>query len=1037
MKKVIDIIISMKTMVIFSLLFAIVSAVATFIENDFGTQTAWASIYNTKWFEAIMGILALNLIGNIFRFKLYKRDKLPAFIFHFGFLLILLGSIMTRYIGYEGIMHIREGAFSNHITSTNNYILVDATKDGKDYHAEKKVLLSKISSNDFKLDLNIDGKKATISFKDYLPNANKKLVADQNGKPMIKMIIAGVSGPKSIILKDKTTIKESNLVISLNSAKDSDDLSIYTKDGKFYFKSKNSIKWVKMADKSSGEFEANKEYPFESGRLYAIENINVVARELFVKAKLKLVNEVDKTGGGRKMKTAQKEAIIADLSYDNENKSLALMGYGRGTRGEPLKFDMGGVSFKVRWGTKDIEIPFSIRLEDFQLDRYPGSMSPASYASEVTLIDRERDIEKPYRIFMNHVLDYRDYRFFQSSYDTDEKGTVLSVNHDPGKLPTYIGYLLLAIGFIMTIFNPKSRFRKLANAVKKDTMIGTVAFVLTTLLFTNQQLHANSLDIVKSYQKEHAEKFSDLLMQSVDGRIKSIDTFANEVLLKLHKSSSIEGLNANQVMLGMLTSPQAWQDIGVIKVKHTKIRKLLGLKDDQKYAKFNDFFTQDMRYKLADEIQNSFKKPPIKRNEYDRSLIKTDEKLNIMYMIFTGDLFKIVPKVNDENHKWFSVKEAIGTFPKEESLEVKKLFIDYFSSIDKARESGDWSDADKSLKTLQDYQYKISADIIPDRSKINAEKLFKRWGVTNKLIIVYILIGLILLIFVMINMVKQNSSKYAKIVKVVQAFFIGAFLIHTAILAARWYIGGHAPWSNAYEAMLYVAWSMALAGLVFMKYSPMVPALTSIIAGSTLATTFFNEMNPQITNLVPVLKSYWLNIHVSMITASYGFLGLSMILGLFTLVLILIKSDKNPNIEKGIIEATRINEMTAIVGLMMLTIGNFLGGVWANESWGRYWSWDPKETWAWISILVYVVVTHIRFIPYFRKDYEYKFAAVSLLAFSSIVMTFVGVNYYLSGMHSYAAGEPVPVPKYLYVIVAFVFALIIAAGLRVKKEKRS
>ena len=223
---------------------------------------------------------------------------------------------------------------------------------------------------------------------------------------------------------------------------------------------------------------------------------------------------------------------------------------------------------------------------------------------------------------------------------------------------------------------------------------------------------------------------------------------------------------------------------------------------------------------------------------------------------------------------------------------------------------------------------------------------------------------------------------------------------------------------------------MALAGMIFMKYSPMVPSLTSIIAGSTLAATFFNEMNPQITNLVPVLKSYWLNIHVSMITASYGFLGLSMILGLFTLVLFLLRNPKNSHIDHSIIEATRINEMTAIVGLFMLTIGNFLGGVWANESWGRYWGWDPKETWAWISILVYVSILHMRFIPWFKKNYAYNYAVVSSVAYSSIIMTFFGVNYYLSGMHSYAAGDPVPIPNYLYVTIAAVFLLIVLSSFK-------
>jgi ABC-type transport system involved in cytochrome c biogenesis permease subunit len=226
--------------------------------------------------------------------------------------------------------------------------------------------------------------------------------------------------------------------------------------------------------------------------------------------------------------------------------------------------------------------------------------------------------------------------------------------------------------------------------------------------------------------------------------------------------------------------------------------------------------------------------------------------------------------------------------------------------------------------------------------------------------------------------------------------------------------------------MLYVSWAMALAGVVFARFSIMVPALTSIIAGSTLAATFFNEMNPQITNLVPVLKSYWLNIHVSVITASYGFMALSAMLGFFTLILFIMRG-KNTQIDKSIVEATRINEMTAIIGLSMLAVGNFLGGVWANESWGRYWSWDPKETWAWISILVYTIVLHARFVPAVKKHYTYHLAWMTTVAFASIVMTFLGVNYYLSGMHSYAAGEPVPVPKYLYLIIVIVLVIIAAA----------
>ncbi len=1027
-------------MVVLTLIFAAACAIATFIENDYGTETAWAVVYGTRWFEILMVLLSINLIGNIFRFKLYKKDKIPALLFHAGFLVILLGAAITRYIGFEGMMHIREGATSNQISTSNSYIQVDATKDGKQFHDEQKILISKISSNDFTVRFDVDGKEAVVSYKQYIPNAVEKVVADENGKAMVHMLVLkeGAS-PESITLKDKESYHDSNIDITLNkedSDKNNAYVHIYNRGNDFFFKSNKAMTWFVMADKSQGDFEANKEYEFTTGRLYTLGNTKFVPREIHAKAVLKYVDG-NSPEGGRKMNTASKSAIIANVSYNGENKDVVMIGHGKGTRGVPVKTEVGGAIFNLQWGAKLRTIPFSIKVLDFQLDRYPGSMSPSSYASEVVLIDKEQNIKKPFRIYMNHILDHRGYRFFQSSYDRDEKGTVLSVNNDPGKNPTYLGYLMLALGFILTIFNPKSRFRKLANAVKKDTMLkSSLFFLLVGFSFLTQPLVASDAkDIVHSYQKAHAQKFGDILIQTVDGRIKPMDTFANEVLIKIHSKTSVDGLDADQVILGMLTAPNAWQEIKLIRVKHTKIRKLLGIPDGEKYASFNDFFIGGNKYKLADNANESMQKRPIQRNEFDRSIIKIDEKLNIAYMVFTGELLKIIPKIDDPMQKWYSVKEAIGTFPQAEAEDVRKLIVNYFSSIDKARNDGNWSEADKNVAAILAYQHKTSADIIPSESKLKAEKFFKRYSITNKLILVYIFTGLVLLGLVMIKMIKVDLD-ITKITKTVQGIFLLAFTVHTLVLAARWYIGGHAPWSNAYEAMLYVSWSMALAGVIFMKYSPMVPSLTSIIAGSTLAATFFNEMNPQITNLVPVLKSYWLNIHVSMITASYGFLGLSMILGLFTLVLFILRNPNNKHIDHSITEASRINEMTAIVGLFMLTIGNFLGGIWANESWGRYWGWDPKETWAWISILVYVAVLHIRFIPWFNKNYEYNYAVASTVAYSSIVMTFVGVNYYLSGMHSYAAGDPVPIPNYLYVTIAAVLALIIAASFK-RDKKRS
>ncbi|MEA2029707.1 MAG: cytochrome c biogenesis protein CcsA, partial [Campylobacterota bacterium] len=271
-----------------------------------------------------------------------------------------------------------------------------------------------------------------------------------------------------------------------------------------------------------------------------------------------------------------------------------------------------------------------------------------------------------------------------------------------------------------------------------------------------------------------------------------------------------------------------------------------------------------------------------------------------------------------------------------------------------------------------------------------------------------------------------NLSRYTRIVLYIIIF---AFIIHTLGLSIRWYISGHAPWSNAYESMVYIAWATVLAGFVFMKNSPITLASTAILSGVLLFVAHLNWLDPQITTLMPVLKSYWLMIHVAVITASYGFLGLGALLAFITFILYILINDNNvASIKRSIKELSKINEMSLIVGLIMLTIGNFLGGVWANESWGRYWGWDPKETWAAVTILVYSVVLHLRFVPRLNSVFTYNVA--SLLAYSSVIMTYFGVNFYLSGLHSYAAGDPLPIPSWVVPSIGVIFAMIILASFK-------
>ena len=265
------------------------------------------------------------------------------------------------------------------------------------------------------------------------------------------------------------------------------------------------------------------------------------------------------------------------------------------------------------------------------------------------------------------------------------------------------------------------------------------------------------------------------------------------------------------------------------------------------------------------------------------------------------------------------------------------------------------------------------------------------------------------------------------IMRVALAVLAIGFVIHVIGLGIRWYISGHAPWSNAYESIVFIAVSTVFAGLLLARRSPFALAGTAILAGVTMGVAHMSFINPEITTLVPVLKSYWLMIHVATIISGDGFLGLGSILSLLVLILYIIRGKNgNENIDRSIKELTNLSEMGLIVGLFLLTIGNFLGGVWANESWGRYWGWDAKETWAAVTILIYAMVLHLRFVPALKSNFIYNVA--STWAYSTVLMTYFGVNYYLSGLHSYAAGDPVPIPMWVYYAVAGLFVLTIMAA---------
>ena len=1042
----------MKSMAVLMLIFAVSIGYATFVENDYGTMTAKAEIYNARWFEVLLGLLAINLVYNIYRYKMFSKKKIPVFIFHAAFIVILIGAAITRYVGYEGTMHIREGQTVHYLVSRDPYMLIGAETNGEKIEKDHKLYLSKRGGNNFAESFTIGGKKVDIKLLEYIPDAVEKVVEDPNGVPMLDLMITGAGGGKPAALAQGEFYDAGTLVLDFGSGQqfDKPTIEIFVKEGKLYMAHKMKLSYFRMADRSKGELPASDTEPFNVRTLYSTALGSFVLRSFYPKATKKIVSN-DKKAAPRmmKMNSSGMDALKFAVRVDGKQKDVMIFGQA-GMEAEPTVLYNNGVKISLAYGAKEIRLPFAIKLKDFILKRYPGSMSPASYESDVILIDKQNGVTMPYKIYMNHVLDYKGYRLFQASYDRDEGGTILSVNHDPGTIWAYLGYFMLGLGLFWTLLSKNLRFAQLMKKAqkareKKNTLASLLALALVTAAVPalKADIDPDAAKVITSISKEHSDKFGRLIVQDTQGRMKPMDTLAVEVLAKIHRSASlkIDGkkIDANQVVLGMMVRPDVYKDLPLILTNDKNINRLIGASEDAKYVSFAQFFNdpQGLRgYKLLKQVDDAARKPASKQNRFDKKLIKIDERVNVVYMVFTGSLIKIWPLPNDPNNTWYDTITALQKFPPKFAQEVRDLALSYFTDVEKGIQKGDWTDANKDLANIQTYQKKFGKTVYPSEDRINAEIFYNHANIFETIYPIYLLVGFILLVLSFIKIVKPRF-KLEIFSKISLYILILLFVAHTVGLALRWYISGHAPWSNGYESMIYIGWASVLAGFIFSKKSPITMAATGILTGLILFVAHLNWMNPQVTNLVPVLNSYWLSIHVSMITASYGFLGLGALLGFITIILYIVKNKKNEGIIScSIIELNAINEMSLMIGLAMLTVGNFLGGVWANESWGRYWGWDPKETWALVTILVYAVVVHLRFIKSIYNEFNYS--VISLLAFTSVLMTYFGVNYYLAGLHSYAKGDPVPVPDFVpltYTILFLSIALAVLNDLRFHAER--
>ena len=1031
-KRILNALFSTSAAGLYVLLFAIAIGVATFIENDFGTSSAQKVIFKTHWFELLLILFGISLLVNIFRFRMVQQKKWGTLTFHAAMVIILIGAGVTRYFGTEGMMDIREGSASNSFLSAETYLQFQVQQQGKKYSFDEPVLFATLGDNHIKKTYLIGNQEFTAEVLNFIPNPKETLIEDANGVPTLKVVIGGANGREEFLVKYLDRVNIYGTLFNFGNPEIPDAFNIKYENENLSFLTSTPFSQMVMATQARDTLAPGIYHPLMLRSMYS----NGVQSFVFGDFKPSARSEI--SSSSPKMASTGTGGLDIKVSFGGEDKTLFISGQ-QGVQGKPGVATFKNASVAVSYGAKRVVLPFAIQLKDFIMERYPGTNSASSYASEVKLVDQRNNFTLDQRIYMNHILDYDGYRFFQSSYDQDELGTYLSVNHDaPGTWISYIGYILLTLGMILTLFSKNSRFQQLAESIKKMRQKSTAltVFILAFFLGFSTPGICGPAPKVQEISPAHASRFGKILVQDSRGRFKPMNTFAGEILRKLTHKETLLGQTAEQVVLGMAHNPEAWYDVPLIHIgKQEEIRKLLNISGDK--ASYNDFFEQNGEYKLKAAVRNAFNAAPRDRGVFEKELVKLDEKVNICNMVFSGSFMKVFPVPGDTSNTWMSPAD-VSHQHNEHSVAggsiIEQFYPMYIPAVQAAVQNNDWKLVDRMLNELDMYQQKYGGSVLPGSTKVKAELLLNKLDIFNRLSGLYGLLGLSFLVLLFTS-VFNPKLKMQLPAKIALGLLVFGFSMHSLGLGLRWYISGRAPWSNGYESMIYIGWTTVLAGLIFARKSFGGLTATTVLAATILMVAGLSWLDPEITPLVPVLKSYWLTIHVSLEAGSYGFLVLGAIIGVLNLILMIFGNQQNgEKVYRIIKELSFISEMTLIGGLFMVSVGTYLGGVWANESWGRYWGWDAKETWALVTILVYSFILHMRFIPGLRGIYAFNVA--TLFGWASVAMTYFGVNYYLSGLHSYAAGDPVPVPTFVYYIVGSLVLISLAAFWRHRAYRR-
>ncbi|TYA78433.1 cytochrome c biogenesis protein CcsA [Seonamhaeicola marinus] len=1066
-KKLANILFSTRLTGILFIVFAAAMITGTFLDQGQETSpTPYTRnlIYNAWWFEAIMGMFVINFVGNIFRYRLFRKEKWAVLLLHVAFIFIFLGAFITRYISFEGMMSIPEGGTENTFLSQKTYI--SAFVDG-DYQIdgvqqrlplEYEVDFSKRLNNKFHEASNYNNQPFEIELEKFIVGAEEDIIPDDNGEAYLKIVESGGGGAHNHFLKVGEQASIHNVIFTLNNPAQG-AVNLHYDGEAISIDSPFEGTYMVMATQEQGALTKDSIQPLKLRALYRIGNMQMVFPKPIVKGVFDVVQK-------SQVLKNDEDGIVLKVTSNGETKRVGVLG-GPGMTRPHKKVNVGGLDFNFQYGSKVLELPFSIKLNDFEADKFPGSDINAAYSSQVTVIDKEEG-SFDYKIYMNNILNHKGYRFFQSSFFPDESGTILSVNHDYwGTLLTYIGYFMLYLGLMAILVVRGTRFsdlrKQLRNVKEKKAKFLAVWLVMFSLSGFAQEKHSENdghdhgsqttvrTKIAKAQidsilaenitSKEHAEKFAHLVIQDLDGRMKPVSTYASEMLRKVSNSDTYEGFDAHQVFLSMQESPRLWYNVPIIDLEYKKadtIHYIIGTNTKDRRVALADFFTDKGAYKLDPYLEDAFSTTV--PNGYQKKIQEAHRQVSLLYNTIEGASLKLFPVPNDPKNTWISSYDyKFGQHNIQDSLYgsfIKNGFQAYLVTLNRAKQTGDFTEVDKLLTAFKKTQHKYGSDVMLNDDKIHTEVLYNKYDIFKKLYKWYMYAGSLMFILLIVQIFKDKNKVISVLVTFFKWLIVALFLLHLGGLIMRWYVSGHAPWSDAYESMIYVAWSTMLFGLITgiskkngksvlslnKSGSDLTIAAAAFVTSMLLWVAHMQWMDPAIGNLQPVLNSYWLMIHVAVIVASYGPFTLGMILGVVSLFLMAVTNSKNrTKMDLNIKELTIINEMALTVGLVMLTIGNFLGGMWANESWGRYWGWDPKETWALISIMIYAFVIHMRLIPGLRGRWFFNLCSVIAIAF--IIFTYFGVNFYLAGLHSYQSGQQLDSFKSIAIALSIVAVL--------------